>query len=113
MMMTEDDFLALIEIDRQTLAAWVESGWLVPLERPPVRSFSEIDLARGRLIADLLGPMGVNAEGVDIVLDLLDQLHGLRAAMQGLGQAVEAQPEDERHRFRAVVRRLHGPVWKL
>ncbi len=112
-MVTEDDFLALIEIDRQTLAAWVESGWLVPVDRPPVRSFTEIDLARGRLIVDLIGPMGVNAEGVDIVLDLLDQLHGLRAAMQSLGQAVEAQPEDERHRLRAAVRHLHDPVRRL
>ena len=112
MIVTEDEFIAVIEIDRQTLASWVESGWLVPRDQPPVRSFTEVEVARGRLIADLIGPMGVNAEGVDIVLDLLDQLHGLRTAMQRLGRAIEAQPEEDRHRFHDVLR-PHRPLQRL
>ena len=106
MTVTEDEFVAMVEIDRQTLAVWVESGWLAPLASQ-ARSFSEVDLARGKLIADLIGPMGVNAEGIDIILDLLDQVHGLRAVMRRLGQAVEAQPEEVQQRLRVATRSLH------
>jgi chaperone modulatory protein CbpM len=106
MMVTEDEFIAVVEIDRETLAIWIESGWLAPQDNPPVRLFSDVDLARGRLVADLIGPMGVNVEGIDIILDLLDQIHGLRAVMRKLGQAVEAQPEDIQHRLRAATRHL-------
>ncbi len=44
---------------------------------------SNIDLARARLILDLHGPMGVNDEGIAVVLHLLDQVHGLRRALRG------------------------------
>jgi chaperone modulatory protein CbpM len=111
--MTEDEFITVIRIDRPTLTVWVDSGWLQPQGSSPGRQFSDIDVARAQLISDLIGPMGVNAEGVDIILDLLDQLHGLRAAMNGLRQTLEAQPEDVRHRVRSELRRLGGRVRQL
>ena len=46
--------------------------------------FSTMDVARVALILDLIGPMGVNDEGVAIILDLLDQMHGLRHALQSV-----------------------------
>lgn len=109
MSMTEDDLIALVSIDRTTLTMWVESGWV----RPEGARYTEADLARAQLVADLVGPMGVNPEGVDIILDLLDQVHGLRAAMRVLGEAVEAQPEDLTYRVRAAVRRRRGSVRDL
>lgn len=108
--MTEEEFIAIIRVDRNTLTVWVESGWLQPRGRAPERVFSEIDMARAQLIADLMGPMGVNAEGVDIILDLVDQVHGLRMAMQGVNTALEAQSEEVRHRFRSAARRIAGRV---
>ncbi|MDR3471205.1 MAG: chaperone modulator CbpM [Devosia sp.] len=111
--MTEDEFITVVAIDRTTLAVWVESGWLRPADAPAGPVYSEADLARARLVADLAGPMGVNTEGVDIILDLLDQLHGLRAAMRVLGEVVEAQPEDLQHRLKAATRRRLGRVREL
>ena len=40
-----------------------------------------MDVARARLIGNLQTDLGVNDEGVDIILHLLDQLHGLRRAL--------------------------------
>ena len=108
--MTEDELIAIVRIDRQTLTVWVESGWLQPRMADRGRQFSDIDVARAQLIADLVGPMRVNTEGVDIILDLLDQVHGLRAAMRSLGQTIETQPEDVRQRLRADLRRAAGRV---
>jgi hypothetical protein len=43
--------------------------------------FFEIDVARVRLIRDLREDLGVNDEGISVILDLLDQLHGLRRTL--------------------------------
>ena len=47
-------------------------------------NFSDMDVARAHLIRDLKGDFGVNDEGVDIILHLVDQLHGLRRAFAQL-----------------------------
>jgi chaperone modulatory protein CbpM len=113
MTMTEDELIAIVRIDRQTLTIWVESGWLQPKIADHGQQFSDIDVARAQLIADLIGPMRVNTEGVDIILDLLDQMHGLRAAMRSLGRTIEAQPADTQQRLRADLRRAAGRVRSL
>ena len=43
-----------------------------------------MDLARAELIRDLRDDLGVNDEGISVVLHLLDQVHGLRRSMQHL-----------------------------
>ena len=49
-----------------------------------INRLSEIDIARARLIHDLKNNIGVNDEAVPLILDLIDQLHGLRRAMRNL-----------------------------
>ena len=51
---------------------------------PPRAPLSDVDLARAQLIRDLREDLGVNDEGVAVILHLLDQMHGLRGSMQGL-----------------------------
>jgi chaperone modulatory protein CbpM len=46
--------------------------------------FSDVDLARAQLIRDLREDLGVNDEGVSVILHLLDQMHGLRSSMRDL-----------------------------
>jgi len=113
MTMTEDEFIAVLRIDRPTLVLWVESGWLLPQGTAASRTYSEADVARANLVADLGGPLGVNGEGIGIILDLVDQLHGLRAVVGAFGQAFEAQPEEVRHSFSVVARRLKGSIREL
>lgn len=75
------EFLAHARLDRQTLDVWIEEGWLIPGGTEGERAFYEADLARAQLIRDLIEDLGVNTEGVGIVLNLVDQLHGLRNAL--------------------------------
>jgi chaperone modulatory protein CbpM len=63
---------------------WIEEEWLVPSETAGEPAFSEADLARAKLIRDLTHDMGVNNEGVGVILNLLDQMHSLRKAMADL-----------------------------
>lgn len=73
--MQRHEFLVHAEIEGEALEAWIESGWLMPIEAD---AFSDADLARARLICDLQRGLGCNDEAVPIILHLLDQMHGLR-----------------------------------
>jgi chaperone modulatory protein CbpM len=93
--MEPEKFVVHARIDVQTLEMWVEAGWLVPGHVEGRVHYSEVDLARAHLINDLSG-LGVNEAGVPIVLDLLDQLHGLRRALRDVLAARSGEPPDVR-----------------
>jgi chaperone modulatory protein CbpM len=80
-MISEREFLQRAHLDRGTLEIWIRAEWLVPSRAADDRAFTEIDLARARLIRDLKQNMGVNDEGLDVILHLIDQMHGLRKAL--------------------------------
>jgi chaperone modulatory protein CbpM len=78
------DFVARANIDRETLELWIEEEWVLPQGQSDAPEFSETDLARVRLIQDLIDDLGVNAEGVGVALHLIDQIHDLRRALSEL-----------------------------
>lgn len=84
MIMSKHEFLASSGVEVQTLELWLEQQWLVAEETGSGMSFSERDVARARLIQDLKGDFGVNDEGIDVILHLVDQLHGVRRALAQL-----------------------------
>jgi chaperone modulatory protein CbpM len=83
MTMGNRDTLANARFEVEVVETWIEAGWLAPPDSVEGR-LSEIDLARAQLIHDLKHHLGVNDEGVPIILDLIDQVHGLRRAMREL-----------------------------
>ena len=87
--METQEFIGRSHLDAPTLNAWVEAEWLVPATSKATFQFSDVDLARARLIRDLKVDFGVNDEGIAIILHLLDQLYGLRCLVRDI-QAVEA-----------------------
>ncbi len=87
MIIAKTEFLMRTKIDPQTLEVWVSEQWLIPQDD----AFTEADLARAQLIQDLKQQMGVNDEGVGVVLHLVDQLHGVRHAMSALLESVRNQ----------------------
>jgi chaperone modulatory protein CbpM len=99
------EFLLRARLNAASLEAWIEAGWLAPRQAGPEPAFSEFDLARACLIRDLRDAMGVNDEGIAVVLDLLDQMHGLRHALRRLSGALHSVPEPLR---REVLARLQG-----
>lgn len=84
MNITRLEFLSLAGLDQETLDIWIEEQWLVPIGAGEEVAFSKADLARAQLILDLLEELGVNSEGVGVILHLVDQVHGLRSAMASL-----------------------------
>jgi chaperone modulatory protein CbpM len=99
--MDDREFRVSLEIEVTTLNVWIEQGWLAPETTDRGQLFSDADVARGRLILDLIETMGVNDAGVDVIMDLLDQIHGLRATLRDLVAAVEDQGTDVKLRILA------------
>ncbi|MGL4557881.1 MAG: chaperone modulator CbpM [Afipia sp.] len=82
--MNRQEFLTHSGLQVQTLDVWLEQRWLIPEETSVGIQFSDIDVARARLIHDLKNDLGANDEGIDVILHLMDQLHGLRHALAQL-----------------------------
>jgi len=89
-MISAQEFLLRARLDEHSLEAWVAAGWLIPPQTDPELAFSDVDLARAQLIRDLRDDLGVNDEGISVVLHLLDQMHGLRRSMQEVLTAMRA-----------------------
>jgi len=81
MTMNKQEFLAYAGVQLQTLDLWLEQRWLIPDQTSAEVSFSDMDLARARLIRDLKMDFEVNDEGIDVILHLVDQIYGLRRAL--------------------------------
>ena len=93
--MKRQEFLQHVALDHVTLEMWLTKSWLAPAESSGELDFTEIDLARARLILELQKDMGVNDPGVGVILHLLDQLHGLRRAMKELLEAAHEKRKQE------------------
>ncbi|MCC6779824.1 MAG: hypothetical protein IT537_24865 [Hyphomicrobiales bacterium] len=89
-MISLTEFLLRAHLEQGALQTWVAAGWIVPPQTEPEPMFAEVDLARAQLIRDLRDDMGVNDEGIDVILHLVDQMHGLRRGMHGLIEKMRA-----------------------
>jgi chaperone modulatory protein CbpM len=101
-------------IDRVELYRWVELGWIaparsiVPEESTDEPAFSDLDIARVRLICDLRHDLAVEEETVPLVLSLLDQLYAMRRHINALSGALRQQPEDVRRAIMDLVEASRG-----
>ncbi|HAO40524.1 MAG: chaperone modulatory protein CbpM [Afipia broomeae] len=87
--MNKQEFLTYSGLQVQTLDLWLEQRWLIPEETSVGIQFSDIDVARARLIHDLKSDLGANDEGIDVILHLMDQIHGLRHALAQLQKDIQ------------------------
>jgi chaperone modulatory protein CbpM len=88
MIITRQEFLIRARLDHDTLEAWIAEEWIVPTGPDPEVSFTEADVARVELIRDLKGDLEVNDPGVGVILNLVDQMHGLRKMLGDLLQSM-------------------------
>lgn len=106
-MLTERDVVARVErLTVTRLRVWVAQGWIRPVDAA-APSYSEADIARAALICNLEDELGFAEEDVPVLLNLIDQIHGLRAELKGLLAALDELPEDVRTtvRMRITTRR--------
>ena len=81
MTISKAEFLQYSAVDEDTLEIWIAEQWIIPVQSDSHEGFTDLDVARARLISDLTHGFEVNTAGVGIILDLVDQLHSLRKAV--------------------------------
>ena len=105
-MLTERDLLSRVErLTVTRLRVWVAQGWIKPAGAA-AQNYSEADLARAALICNLEDELGFNEDDVPVLLNLIDQIHGLRAELKGLLDALEDLPPDLRATVRMRMTRI-------
>jgi chaperone modulatory protein CbpM len=85
-MISRQQFLLRARVDDATLTAWVEEEWIIPRSAAAEPEFAEIDVARAALIRDLKHDLDINDAGIGVILNLIDQVHGLRRTLAELLQ---------------------------
>lgn len=101
--MDDHEFCHRLKIEVTELELWIQEGWLAPQIHEDQRCFHDVDLARARLILDLTHDIGVNEAGIDVIMDLLDQLYGLRMITRDLISAVGNEDTAVRVRIRTTL----------
>jgi chaperone modulatory protein CbpM len=71
---TVDETIEYYSVSKQFIIKCIEHRWIVPCETEKLNLDKE-DIARILLINDLKNELGVNDEGVPIILHLVDQIH--------------------------------------
>lgn len=85
---------------------WVARGLLRPAGGGDGWSFEQIDVARARLLGELVDELGFDDESVETVVDLVDQVHTLRRQLDLLGRAIAEQPDTTREAIAVALDRL-------
>jgi len=85
---------------------WVARGLLRPAGGGDGWSFEQIDVARARLLGELVDELGFDDESVETVVDLVDQVHTLRRQLDLLGRAIAEQPAATREAIAVALDRL-------
>ena len=85
----EDVHLTLVELCRacraeeEQVRVWVIEGVLTPIgESPPEWRFAGASLRRARLALTLTRELEINAPGVALALDLMDEIAALKASLR-------------------------------
>jgi chaperone modulatory protein CbpM len=107
-MLTERDVVARVrQLTVTRLRVWVAQGWIKP-EDETSHSFSEADLARAALICNLEDELGFSEEDVPVLLNLIDQIHGLRAELKSLLDALDDLPPEVRATVKMRITQIRG-----
>lgn len=95
-MITFESMCRLASLEPGELERWIAERWVLPESEASGYVFTDLDVARVRLIVELRRDLAVGDEAVPVVLRLLDQLYATRRRMHTLLRALDTLPEEHR-----------------
>ncbi len=95
--------LTMVHVER-----WVARGLLRPSGGSESWTFEQVDVARARLLAELVDDIGIDDDTMEAVIALIDQVHTLRGQLGLLARAIAEQPPATRAAIAAALKRLGG-----
>lgn len=99
----------LVNVHQQTLRHYERLGLVEPLRgKGEIRYYSPQDIERILQIRRLVEELGVNLAGVEVILNMRDQMERLqRESMQAI-EHLKEEHEAESRRLKEIIRRLQG-----
>ncbi len=94
-----EQIVTLVGCRTPDLEAWIAEQWIRPVRDDSGWIFAEADLARARLIRDLVDDLAIDSETVPVVLSLIDQNHALRRQLHDILAAIGALPPSTREQI--------------
>jgi chaperone modulatory protein CbpM len=85
---------------------WVARGLLRPSGSAEAWRFESVDVARVRLLVELVDDIGLDDDTVEAVIALIDQVHTLRGQLGQLATAIAQQPPETREAIAVALKKL-------
>lgn len=99
----------LVNVHQQTLRHYERLGLIEPERgRGEIRYFSPRDIERAQQIRRLIEELGVNLAGVDVILNMREQLESLQQEMQDTIRQLRAEHDAEVRRLKEIIKRLQS-----
>lgn len=99
----------MVEVHQQTLRHYERLGLVEPERgKGEIRYFSDEDIDRILQIRRLVNDLGVNLAGVEVILNMRDQMERMRTDLEETIAQMQAAHETEVRRLKEIIRRLQS-----
>jgi MerR family transcriptional regulator/heat shock protein HspR len=99
----------IVKVHQQTLRHYERLGLIEPLRgKGEIRYYSPEDIERVQQIRRLVEELGVNLAGVEVILNMRDQMERLRRETQAALERMEREHEAETRRLKEIITRVQG-----
>ncbi len=104
MTLTEKQLIdAVTRLTSDRLTEYLAAEIVIPEQSDEGLVYQKIDVARLELACELHDQYDMEADALSMMISLIDQMHGLRAELREVLNAVEAQPEPVRQQLIEVI----------
>ncbi len=102
---SEDEVVtAVARLTRTQLISFVESRVVTPVQSERGALYRPMDLARIELLCELSEQFDLDEDALGVVISLIDQLHGVRAELRAVLDAIAREPAEVGERVRDAAR---------
>lgn len=106
---SEDEVVTTISgLTRRQLYAFVNAQIVTPMQSELGPVYRQMDLVRIELLCELSEQFDLGDDALGVVISLIDQLHGVRAELRAVVDAIAQEPADVGERVREAVRLMRA-----
>lgn len=99
----------LVNVHQQTLRHYERLGLVEPVRgKGEIRYYSANDIERIQQIRRLVDELGVNLAGVEVILNMREQLERVQRETQDTIEHLVSEHESEIRRLKEIIRRLQS-----
>jgi chaperone modulatory protein CbpM len=104
MTLTEEELIeSITRLTSDRLTEYLAAEIVIPEQSDQGVVYHSIDVARLELACELHEQYDMEADALSMMISLIDQMHGLRAELREVLNAVEAQPDPVRQQLIEVI----------